>query len=158
KAKRGEKKASDHQTMIADKADDAGSGAPAPEPKKMTEYVTVLSAPKNGLPYDFDQVRVFTWSLNHHRYETAYRLRGLQGYLPGKISQENVSGQPMPAFSFAVADGPDVRVDPDTGITRPVSTRTLSFRLEGNLVRRTGPDAAPIILAHDPQEAKKAKA
>ncbi len=148
-----QKNGKERRTMIA--SDDATAGAAAPvESKKMTEYVTVLAPLKNGLPYDFNQVRVFTWSLNHHRYETAYRMRGLQGYLPLKITHENVNGQDEPVFSFAIANGPDIKVDPETGVTRPVSERTLSFRLEGNLVKRTGADMAPIILAHDSADAK----
>jgi hypothetical protein len=140
-------------------AADAGAGdAPAPVSKEITEYVTVLSPPRGGLPYDFDQIRVFTWSLNHHRYETAYRLHGIQGYLPVTISQENVGGQSEPVFSFQIANGPDVSIDPDSGVTRPVAPRTLAFRLEGNLVKRTGADQAPIVLTHDPEEAAKAKA
>ena len=127
-------------------------------PQEKTEYVTVLSPPQGGLPYDFDQVRVFTWSLNHHRYETAFRLRGIQGYLPVTISQENVNGQSEPAFSFQIAAGPNVSVDPDTGVTRPVTSRTLAFRLEGNLVRRSGSDQAPIVAMHDHAEAEKLKA
>jgi len=130
----------------------------APEPREITEYVTVLSPPHGGLPYDFDQIRVFTWSLNHHRYETAYRLHGLQGYLPVTISKENVNGQDEPTFTFQIADTPDVRVDPETGVTRPANPRTLSFRLEGNLVKRTGSDQAPIILTHDSSEKEAAKA
>ena len=141
-----------------DAASDAGDAATAPVSKEITEYVTVLSPPRGGLPYDFDQIRVFTWSLNHHRYETAYRLHGIQGYLPVRITQETVNGVSEPVFSFAIANGPDVSVDPETGITRPVSPRTLSFRLEGNMVKRTGSDQAPIILTHDPEEAAKAKA
>jgi hypothetical protein len=43
-------------------------------------------------------------------------------------------------------------------VTRPVNPRTLSFRLEGNLVRRTGADQAPIILTHEGEEPGKAKA
>jgi SH3-like domain-containing protein len=127
--------------------------------REITEYVTVLSPPRNGLPYDFDQVRVFTWSLNHHRYETGYRLRGIQGYLPVKIGQETVNGMTYPTFTFDIATGQDVKIDPDTGITRPVSTRTISFRLEGNIIRRTGADQGPIVPNHDPSDpAKKASA
>ena len=100
----------------------------------------MLSPPKSGLPYDFDQLRVFTWSLNHHRYETAYRLHGIQGYLPVRIGEQAVNGQTMPTFSFEIASGPNVTIDPETRVTRPVDPRTLTFRLEGNLVKRTGAD------------------
>jgi len=149
-----------HRKKTADaKAKEAdGSGEAPAAPKEVTEFVTVLSPPRNGLPYDFDQIRVFTWSLNHHRYETGYRLHGIQGYLPVKIGQETDKGVTYPTFSFQIATGPNVAIDPDNGITRPVNPRTLSFRLEGNLVRRTGADQAPIVLTHDPEEAEKAKA
>jgi hypothetical protein len=146
---------------VSSKTDDAPPEAPAPV--EHTEYVTVLSPPRGGLPYDFDQMRVFTWSLNHHRYETAYRLHGIRGYLPVTLSQEPAApgngGPPamMPVFSFAIADGPNVTVDPSTGVTRPVAPRMLSFRLDGNLVRRTGPDQAPIVLTHDSDNPGKAK-
>ena len=134
------------------------TGDAAPAPQEKTEFVTVLSPPRGGLPYDFDQVRVFTWSLNHHRYETAFRLRGIQGYLPVRISQENVSGQTEPVFSFEVATSLNVSIDPETGVTHPVAPRTLAFRLEGNLVRRTGADQSPIVAMHDPAQAAQSKA
>ncbi len=130
-----------------------------PADKQFTEYVTVLEPPHGGLPFDFDQVRVFTWSLNHHRYETAYRLHGVQGYLPVRIGKETVNGQVEPTFTFQIASGPNVTVDPETGVTRPVNARTLSFRLEGNIVKRTGSDQGPIVLTHEPgTTAGKAKA
>jgi hypothetical protein len=139
-------------------ASEADADTTPAAPQEKTEYVTVLSPPRGGLPYDFDQVRVFTWSLNHHRYETAFRLRGIQGYLPVTIAQENVNGQSYPNFSFQIATSPNVSIDPDTGVTHPVISRTIAFRLEGNLVRRTGSDQSPIVAMHDPTDPAKAKA
>ena len=52
------------------------------EDKNIPIYVTVLSPYKAGLPYDFDQVRVFTWSVKKHRYETGFREKNIEGYLP----------------------------------------------------------------------------
>ena len=160
--KAGKKNSAVRNQKVVEKetASETGDAAAAPVSQEHTEYVTVLSPPRGGLPYDFDQLRVFTWSLNHHRYETAYRLRGIQGYLPVKLSQETVNGQSMPTFSFAIASGPNVSIDPETGVTRPVAPRTLAFRLEGNLVRRTGADQGPIVLTHDissPEEQGKKK-
>jgi len=38
-------------------------------------------------PYDFDNLRVFNWSLRHHRYETAYIERNLMGFQPVLLEQ-----------------------------------------------------------------------
>jgi hypothetical protein len=154
--KAGEGKKS-HGKAVAETSD-GGDEQAEPANKEFTEYVTVLSPPKGGLPYDFDQIRVFTWSLNHHRYETAFRLHGIQGYLPVQIGKETVNGQSVPNFTFQIASGLNVSVDPQTGITRPVNPRTLTFRLEGNLVRRSGSDQGPITLTHEPGAAAAAKA
>ena len=155
--KAGERKKGHGKAVV--ETSDAGDEQAEPANKEFTEYVTVLSPPKGGLPYDFDQIRVFTWSLNHHRYETAFRLHGIQGYLPVQIGKETVNGQSVPNFSFQIASGPNVSVDPQTGVTRPVNPRTLVFRLEGNLVRRSGSDQGPITVTHEPgAAAAKAKA
>ena len=37
---------------------------------------------------DFEGIRVFTWNLNKHRYETAYRFRGIRGVYPLEIGQD----------------------------------------------------------------------
>ena len=59
---------------------DAGSDDKnIPVDKNIPIYVTVLSPYKSGLPYDFDQVRVFTWSLKKHRYETGFRDKNIEG-------------------------------------------------------------------------------
>jgi len=134
--------------------DDADSNFPD---KKAPEYVTVINSWKDGLPYDFDQVRVFTWSLRHHRYETAFRLHPIQGYLPLRISRQPVKDGTAPSFSFQIASGPDVNVDPATGITRPVATRTISYVMIDTQAKRVGPDLGPIPITHEPGE-KAAKA
>lgn len=115
-------------------------------------YLTVLSPLKSGLPYDFDQIRVFTWSLRHHRYETAYRLRPIQGYLPVRLSSQPGPHGTEPVFSFQISSSPDVAIDPETGIARPVNPRTISFALRDTQVRRTGPDMAPIPLMRSAEE------
>jgi len=56
--------------------------------KKVTQYLTVLTEPKDGLPYDFDQVRVYTWNARKHRYETAYRER-VTGALPVALGSQD---------------------------------------------------------------------
>lgn len=120
---------------------------------QVPEYVMALSQPKSGLPYDFDQIRVFTWSLKRHRYETAFRLRPVQGFLPVRIGSQPAPGGTEPVFSFQISESPDLAIDPDTGIVRPVSPRTISYALRETLVRRIGPDLAPIHLTGD--EGKK---
>ncbi len=111
--------------------------------KRAPEYVSVLSAWKDGLPYDFDQVRVFTWNSKKHRYETAYRQRNLQGYLPVVIGSMTVGGQQEPTFSFKVAEGDDVAIDPQTGSAHSAQTEVETFRLEGALVKKVEPMAPP---------------
>ena len=108
--------------------------------KLVPEYVSVTNAYKDGLPYDFDQVRVFTWNVKKHRYETAYRQRNVEGYLPVKVSQsKNAQGQPVPEFSITVATSDAVQVDPLTGAARPAQTDVLKYQLEAGLVKRVSP-------------------
>jgi hypothetical protein len=56
--------------------------------KKVTEYLALLTEPKDGLQYDFDQIRVYTWNTRKHRYETAYREHGLFGTLPVSLGRQ----------------------------------------------------------------------
>lgn len=49
---------------------------------KVAEYLVLFTENKDGLPFDFNQARVFTWNTRKHRYETAYRERDLAGVLP----------------------------------------------------------------------------
>jgi SH3-like domain-containing protein len=121
------------------------------------QYVTVLSPPSAGLPFDFDQVRVFTWSVRHHHYETAFRLHPIRGYLPLRVTP--ATGGSAPVFSFQIANGDNLIADATTGITRPVTPRTITFEMDDTRARRIGSDLGPIPVSHLPEsQPKSAKA
>jgi len=73
--------------------------------KKVPQYLIALTEPKDGLPFDFNQIRVFTWNGRRHRYETAYRER-MEGVLPVTLGQENFDKEgTLPVFKIRVEDG-----------------------------------------------------
>jgi SH3-like domain-containing protein len=127
--------------------------------KDIPVYVTVTSPYKAGLPYDFNQVRVFTWNVKKHRYETGFRDRNVEGYLPVTVKmaadpygKSSVATTPAPTFTYRVLadDAGPVVPDPITGAITPGKTILKTYRLEGNLVRRvvapgtpTGGEARP---------------
>ena len=73
--------------------------------KKVAQYLTLMTESKDGLPYDYNQARVFTWNVKRHRYETAYREHGLNGMLPVTVSHEDFSKEgDLPVFVLRVKD------------------------------------------------------
>jgi SH3-like domain-containing protein len=113
--------------------------------KDIPIYLTVLSPYRAGLPYDFDQVRLFTWSTKMHRYETGFREKNIEGYLPvkiGKMKDPNgksaMAQTELPSFTYNVLAGDSAPAVPDpvTGIVTPRKLISKTWRLEGNSVHR----------------------
>jgi hypothetical protein len=143
--------------------------------KNVPEFVTVMSPYKAGLTYDFDQVRVFIWNEKKHRYETAFREKNIEGYLPVEIKMlQDVGGKaansatPLPGFTYKVlpAGAAPVIPDPETGAIVPGPTITKTYRLEGNILHHllppgaTSPDEAhpePVADKKDKKDKKKSK-
>ena len=106
--------------------------------------------------------------MQHHRYETGFRERNIEGYLPVKIFKmkdqygKSATAQlELPAFEYRVlaADAPAVVPDPATGAMVPGKTITKTYRLEGNLLKRMGApgSTAGEMVAHPVAEEKKEK-
>ncbi len=73
--------------------------------RKVGQYLCVLTEPHDGLPYDYDQIRVFTWNAKKHRYETAYREHKLDGVLPVTVTHEDFDKEgTLPVFILRVKD------------------------------------------------------
>jgi SH3-like domain-containing protein len=92
--------------------------------KNVPQYLCAMTEPHDGSPYDFDQIRVFTWNVRKHRYETAYREHGLNGVLPVTVTSDNFDKEgTLPVFI--------VRVKDDSG---NISER--KYKLDTPIVRR----------------------
>ena len=129
------------------------------ENKDIPVYVTVMSPYKAGLTYDFDQVRVFTWNVKKHRYETGFRDKNIEGYLPVTISMAKdpygktpTAATPLPTFTYKVlaAESPEAVPDPETGAVVPGKTVVKTYRLEGNVLRRILPPGMPAPMEMHP--------
>jgi len=105
--------------------------------KNVAQYLCVLTEPHDGLPYDYDQVRVFTWNVRKHRYETAYREHHLAGVLPVTVTTEDFDKEgTLPVFVLRVSD--------ESG---NVSER--KYKLNTPIVRRIlAPGAQPALKRH----------
>jgi SH3-like domain-containing protein len=94
--------------------------------KKVPQYLTVLSEPKDGLPFDFNQIRVFTWNVRHHRYETAYRER-VEGVLPVTLSQETFDKEGLlPVFVIRTKDESGKIIERKYKLNTPMVRRVLA--------------------------------
>ncbi len=95
--------------------------------KKIQQYLCVMTDAHDGLPYDFDQVRVFTWNVRKHRYETAYREHGLDGVLPVTITKQDFDKEgTLPVFILRVKDETDNIMERKYKLNTPIVRRVLA--------------------------------
>jgi hypothetical protein len=88
------------------------------------------SAPRT---IDFDSVRVFIWSLRHHRYETAHVEHDLEGHSPVLVHEIH--------YIPGVRNSGDAGTYPGFSVCAEWSEGTLErhdYALLGNVVRRAG--------------------
>ena len=113
--------------------------------KKVAQYLTVLTEPKDGLPFDFNQFRVFTWNVKRHRYETAYRER-IEGMLPVKVSEQDFGKEgKLPTFTVRALD--------DNG-----NVSECKYKLNTPMVRRVyAPGEEPVHAARQKTPKRKAR-
>jgi SH3 domain-containing protein len=95
--------------------------------KKVAQYLVMLTEPKDGMPFDYNQIRVFTWNVRKHRYETAYRERNLDGVLPVTVSQENFDKEgTLPVFVLRVKDDSGEIKERKYKLNTPIVKRVLA--------------------------------
>jgi SH3-like domain-containing protein len=95
--------------------------------KKVAQYLVLATENKDGMPYDYDQVRVFTWNVRKHRYETAYREHNLNGTLPVTVTQESFDKEgTLPVFVLRVKDDSGVVSERKYKLNTPIVKRVLA--------------------------------
>jgi len=95
--------------------------------KKIPQYLCVMTDPHDGSPYDYDQVRVFTWNVRKHRYETAYREHGLEGVLPVTITKQDFDKEgTLPVFVLRVRDDGGNITERKYKLNTPIVRRVLA--------------------------------
>jgi SH3-like domain-containing protein len=107
--------------------------------KKVSQYLCAITEPHDGLPHDYDQIRVFTWNIKKHRYETAYREHGLAGVLPITASTENFDKEgTLPVFILRVKDDDGNVSERKYKLNTPIVRRVLApgEQLQGPKRRR----------------------
>ena len=130
--------------FVLNQVQDAGrEGTDTDKDKKVSQYLCALTEPHDGLPYDYDQIRVFTWNLRKHRYETAYREHALHGVLPVTVTSENFDKEGMlPVFILRVKDDSGNVSERKYKLNTPIVRRVLAPG-EQKAAPRPAPRPAP---------------
>jgi hypothetical protein len=95
--------------------------------RKVSQYIVLLSDNKDGLPWDFNQARIFTWNVKRHRYETAYRERNLAGVFPVTVGAADFGNEGvLPTFTLPVKTDDGKTVEKKYRLIGPMVRRVLS--------------------------------
>ncbi len=95
--------------------------------RQVPQYLVLFTENKDGIPFDYNQVRVFTWNVKRHRYETAYRERNLNGVLPVTVSHENFDKEgDLPVFVVRVKDDAGNLTERNYKLNTPIVRRVLA--------------------------------
>jgi hypothetical protein len=123
-------------TVHDNQAPASGDENATPAPRDVPQYLVLFAEPKDGMPWDYDEARIFTWNLKRHRYETAYRERKLFGIFPVMSgTQDFGKGGAEPVFTLRVKDADG-------------NVHEKKYRMSGNIVRR--------VITPEEQAAEKA--
>ena len=107
--------------------------------KKVPQYLVLFSENKDGMPFDYNQIRVFTWNVKRHRYETAYREHGLNGVLPVTVSQETFDKEgDLPVFVVRVKDDAGNVTERKYKLNTPIVRRVLAPGAEKEVANPSG--------------------
>jgi len=93
---------------------------------KVPQYLVLLNENKDGQPTDYSQVKVFTWNVKRHRYETAYRER-INGNLPVTVSHEDFEKEGnLPTFTLHIPDDTSNITERKYKLNNPIVRRVLA--------------------------------
>ena len=116
--------------------------------KDVAQYLVLMTGNKDGMPFDFNSFRIFTWNLRRHRYETAYRERNIMGFFPATVGTQNFDKEgTQPVFTL--------KLENEDG-----QTTDHTYRLAGPLVRRVlapGEESQKLALIHKEPKKKALK-
>lgn len=96
--------------------------------RQVPQYLVALNEPKDGMPWDYNQIRVFSWNSRRHRYETAYRERNLYGVFPISVGHQVFEKEgDLPTFTLRVKDeGSDAVREKRYRFAQPMVRRVLT--------------------------------
>jgi uncharacterized protein YgiM (DUF1202 family) len=107
--------------------------------KKVPQYLVLLTENKDGLPFDYNAIRVFTWNVRRRRYETAYRERNLDGVLPVTVAKESFEKEgELPVFVIRVKDDEGNVSERKYKLATPIVKRVLAPGEQPPATRKRG--------------------